>query len=104
MSGEPHHAEARQHLREALELAAKLQLAPLALAICVDFALLRTHANQKELALKLAALAEQHNASTFETRLRARQTLAQVGFDSTSRQGQPADLWAIVQELLTDNE
>ncbi len=104
MSGEPHHAEARQHLQEALELAAKLKLAPLALAMFVDFALLLFHSNQRELATKLAALAEQHDASTFETRLRARQTLAQVGFDSTSRQGQPADLWAIIQELLSDSK
>ena len=79
ISGEARHDEARQHFRQTLELAAKQQMAPLALDVCLGVARLLAHTDQIAHAVELAALAEQHEASTFETKEKARQLLAELG-------------------------
>lgn len=76
-SGEHRHAEARETFRQALELAIKHQLAPIALDVFVGVARLRVLAGATEPAIDLLALAAQHEASTFETRKRASQFLAE---------------------------
>jgi tetratricopeptide (TPR) repeat protein len=77
-SGEQRHAEARQYFRQALELATKYQVAPIALGICVGAAQLLAQAGDVEQAVELLALAEQHEASTFETREKARHYLTEL--------------------------
>ncbi|GIK43262.1 MAG: transcriptional activator [Chloroflexota bacterium] len=77
-SGEDHHPEATQYFRQALELATKHQAAPIALDICVGAAQLLAQAKNLEQAIELVALAEQHEASIFETRRKARHHLAEL--------------------------
>jgi len=83
-------------------------LAPLALEICVAVTQLFVQAEDHELAIDYLMLAEQHEASTFETREKARQLLitllAQAPPEAEQVAGSPGrqwDLWAAVQELLT---
>ena len=71
------HAEAKQHFRQALQLATEHQLAPIALDVCVEAAKLLAQSGKTEQAVELLALAEQHEASTFETREKARHHLAE---------------------------
>lgn len=77
-AGEHRHPEAAQYFRQALELATEHQVAPIALDICVGTAQLLAQTGEMEHAVELLALAEQHEASTFETRRKARQLLAEV--------------------------
>jgi tetratricopeptide (TPR) repeat protein len=77
-SGERRHAEARQHFRQALDLAREYEVAPIALDICVGAAQLLAHMGGLEHAVELLTLAEQHEASTFDTRERARHHLAEA--------------------------
>jgi predicted ATPase/DNA-binding SARP family transcriptional activator/Tfp pilus assembly protein PilF len=77
-SGEHRQGEARDYFRQALELATEHQLAPLALDVCVGVARLRAQTGKREQAVELLALAARHEASTFETRERARQYLAEL--------------------------
>jgi predicted ATPase len=118
-SGEQRHAEARQYFRQALELATKYQVAPIALDICVGAAQLLAQAGGVEQAIELLILAEQHEASTFETREKARQRLAELMNQAPSEAAEATtapsevvvriqkrekarDLWAITQELLAE--
>ena len=89
-SGEDRHAKARQYFRRGLELATKLQVAPMALDVCVGVAQLLTRAGDVEQATELLALAEQHEASTFETRQKARQHLAELEDQLSVETGQAA--------------
>lgn len=76
-SGQHRYAEARETFRQALELAIKHQLAPIALDIFVGVARLRALAGAIEQAIDLLTLAALHEASTFATRKHARQFLAE---------------------------
>jgi tetratricopeptide (TPR) repeat protein len=106
-SGAHRHAEARQHFRQALELAIRYGLAPIALDVCVGVArLLAYHGNLIQ-AVELLTLAEQHEASTFETRAKARHQMAEMRdalsgamAQTTTDQEQTPDLWGTVQALL----
>jgi hypothetical protein len=62
-----------------------------------------------EPAVELLALAEQHEASTFETREKARQLLAELmgqlppeTAQAAQARGQTQDLWATTQALLAE--
>jgi predicted ATPase/DNA-binding CsgD family transcriptional regulator len=110
-SGEQYSEAARQFFRQALELAAQHQLAPIALAVCVDMAKLWIQTDPIEKGTALLTLARQHEASTFETREKAHQALAQMtnplSSDSpqfTQSKEQTADLWATVDELLGEDK
>ena len=103
--GEDRLAEARDCFRQVLDLTLAYQLAPIALDVYVDIAHLLVHAGIVELAVELLTLAEQHEASTFETRERARPKLAELTDKlpvetAQSTQGQTQDLWAATRELL----
>jgi predicted ATPase len=76
-SGEQRHEEARQHFRQALELVTKHHVAPIALDVSVDVSPHLARTGEMEQAVELLALAEQHEASTFETRRKARQFLTE---------------------------
>jgi tetratricopeptide (TPR) repeat protein len=99
--GKARHAEAVQHFRSVLELAARHQLAPIALAACVDMAELKLQTGNVEGAINLLTLAEHHEASTFETRKRARQLLEQTSSSMPDAHSQ--ELWEIVQQLLAED-
>jgi tetratricopeptide (TPR) repeat protein len=105
--GEHRWAEASGLFRQALELALAHQLAPLALEICVAVTQLLVPVGHTELAIDSLVLAEQHEASTFETREKARQLLVTLlarappeAQQVTGSQGRQRDLWRGVQELL----
>ena len=107
-TGEQRHAEARQHFRQALELATKHQMAPVALDVCVGVARLLAYDSNLMQAVELLALSEPHEASTFETREKARQLLVTLLAQAPPEAEQVArspgrqwDLWGAVQELLT---
>jgi tetratricopeptide (TPR) repeat protein len=97
-------AEVRQYLRQALTLAAQHRLAPIALEVCLGMGRLLAQAGEAEQAIELLALAEQHEASTFETRQMARQSLAEVverlPAAASQTQGRALDLWETVHNLL----
>lgn len=107
-SGEQRYPEAWQYFSQALALATKHHMAPIALDVCVGVALLQKQAGNMESAVKLLTLATHHEASTFATREKGRQLLATM-LDQLPREapqvarfsGQERDLWAIVQEVLT---
>ncbi len=106
-SGQHRHAEARDCLRQALEIATDHQLARLALDVSVDVAQFLAQAGEIESALNLLALVEPHEASTFETRLKARDHLLRLGAElpPDRRQADPAqrqtpDLWATLRMVL----
>ena len=108
-SGEHRHAEARQHFRQALELSTKHQLAPVALDVCVGVARLLATAEKTEQAVECLTLAEQHEASTFETRKNARQLLRELIDQLQSEtaraaqtRGQSVGLWAGARLLLAE--
>jgi tetratricopeptide (TPR) repeat protein len=77
-SGERRQTEAAQHFRQALELATKYHLAPIALDVYVGTARLLAQTGELEQAAELLALAGQHEASTFETRRKARRLLPEL--------------------------
>jgi serine/threonine protein kinase/DNA-binding SARP family transcriptional activator len=118
-SGEHRQAEARRYFRQALELSTQHLMAPVALDVCVGVARLRVQAGELEQAVELLTLTEQHEASTFETRQKARQRLAELVDQApvevakiatapsatvivTQEQRQARDLWTTVQELLAE--
>lgn len=105
-SGEQRHEEAIQRFQQALELATAYQMAPIALDVCVGVAQLLAQAEDVERAFELLALAEQHEASTFETKEKAQQLLAElVGrVPPEMDQGQVQELWDTVQNLLAELE
>jgi predicted ATPase/DNA-binding SARP family transcriptional activator len=70
--GEDHHSEARACFRQALELALAYELAPVALDVFVLVAQFLARLRNETFALEILALAEQHEASTFDTQERAR--------------------------------
>lgn len=67
--------EAGRHYAEALELALRQGLAPVALDVLAGLARLWSQAGRAEQAVELLALAEHHEASTYETRQDVRQQL-----------------------------
>jgi predicted ATPase/DNA-binding SARP family transcriptional activator len=108
-SGKHRHTEARDHFRQALELATQYQLAPLALDICRSVAQLLAQTEEIEQAVELLALVEQHEASTFETRKKARQFLAALTDQlpaemagAAQARGQTRDVWGATQDLLVE--
>lgn len=98
--GDHRHAEAQDILRQALELAIKHQLAPLALDVCMAVAPLLASAGKPEQAIDLLALASQHEAGTFDTRMKAGDQLMQMGRQADQPQQQTLDLWTTVKTLL----
>jgi tetratricopeptide (TPR) repeat protein len=104
---EPRHAEARRYYRQALDLSLKHQLAPIALDVFVGVAQLLACVGQMENATELLALAEGHEASTFETQKNARSNLAKLVDQLVSEQarvaqarGRTLDLWTSVGRVL----
>ena len=69
---------ARQYFSQALQLALKHRLAPLALDVFAGVAEVVAPAGESPLAVELLALAEDHPASTHETRERARLRFGQL--------------------------
>ena len=105
-SGEHRRAEVRQYFWQALEPAIRYGLAPVALDVCLGVAQLLADTNQMEQSVELATLAEQHEASTFETKEKARQFLVELEHQMPSEpalaaqgRGQMQDLWATAQTL-----
>jgi hypothetical protein len=99
--------EARQTLQLALELAIRHHLAPTALEVCVTVAPLLASAGKLEQAFGLLALASQHEATTFDTRMKARDHLTQMRGrypperrQADQSQQQTLDLWTTVKTLL----
>ncbi|MCB0212553.1 MAG: tetratricopeptide repeat protein, partial [Anaerolineae bacterium] len=108
-SGEQRHNEARKYFRQALELSTKHQVAPIALDVCVGVAQLLAQTEDIEQAVELLALAEHHEATTFETKGRARQLMAELAdqwpaeiVQTVQRRGQTQDLWTAAQALLAE--
>ncbi len=85
--------EARQAFRQALQLAVKHQLAPIALDVFVCVAPLLERQGETQRAVELLSVAWHLPASTHETKKNARQRLAELGAASTtiSAQGQTPD-------------
>jgi tetratricopeptide (TPR) repeat protein len=77
-SGKHRRPEAAQYFRQALEVATKYQAAPIALDVCVKAAQLLVQAGNLEQAIELLTLAEQHEASTFETKQEVSRHLAEM--------------------------
>lgn len=107
-SSDHRHPEARDYFRQALDLATEHELAPIALDVCLGMSQLLAQANEMEQAAELLTLAEQHDASTFETKEKARRLLAELESQLSPAtpgvakdQEQLPDLWAAVQTLLT---
>jgi tetratricopeptide (TPR) repeat protein len=105
-SGDRYHVTARQCLRQALESAIEHQLAPVALAVGVSVAPLLTMAGEHENAAELLSLAQEHEASTFETRMSARQISRNLASTRppekvwAAQVREPsADLWARMHRL-----
>ena len=106
-AGEHRHTEARNCLRQALALALEHLLAPIALDACLGVAQLLAQYGRKRTRRQLLALVEQHEASTFETRKKARHRLIELvdqlprlGTRRAQNQEQTLDLWTAVQTLL----
>jgi predicted ATPase/DNA-binding SARP family transcriptional activator len=106
-SGERHHEEARQRLRRALELAIQHRLAPVALDVGVSVALLLRMAGHDEDAAAYSSLAHEHQASTFETRMNARQLSRKLAITRPPEKAsagqfrdRSGDLWARMHRLL----
>jgi predicted ATPase len=105
-TGKYRHAKARHYFWQALGLATKHKISPIALDVCVGMAqlLLAGTGNPKQ-AVELLTLARQHEASTFETKERARHHLAELADQlapEAVRGAQGQDLWTTVQELLAE--
>lgn len=64
--------------RTALELALQHHLAPIALDVCTGVALLAARAGDLDQAVELLTLVERQPASTYQTRMSARQRLAEL--------------------------
>ena len=95
------YAEARQYFRMALELTTIHQLAPIALDICVGAASLIVQTENPASAVELLTLAVEHEASTFATKQRAQQLLAQMPAQMFDETPQLPDLWITIEKLLT---
>lgn len=76
--------EARHYFGQALELAAEQKLAPIALDVFVGIAKLLALAGKVELGIELLSLAKYHSASTFETKEKAHQQLAELTVNLTA--------------------
>ena len=107
--GEPRRVEALETYRRALELALAHELAPIALDVFVGLATHLAQSGELEQAVELLALAEGHEASTFETREKARrhlvELLGQLSPDeagAAQSRGQTLDLRAAAQLLLVE--
>ncbi|NCF66971.1 MAG: tetratricopeptide repeat protein [Chloroflexi bacterium] len=108
--GERRHMEAIDFFQQGLEGAVKHQMAPLALDIFVGVVHLLADAGEMKRAVELLVLAEQQEASTFETKERARHLLAELAaqlppgeFEAAQALGQQKELWtAHTHELLVE--
>jgi predicted ATPase len=85
-SGESRAREARRAYGEALQLAIKHQLAPIALSVFVGAAQFYVRADRVQRALELLTLAARHPAATHETQEMARRSLAELTGTSASAQ------------------
>jgi predicted ATPase/DNA-binding SARP family transcriptional activator len=106
-SGEGHHVEARQCFCQALDLAIEHRLAPIALDVCASAASLLATPEEEEKAAELVSLVNGHGASTFETRMNARQLvrarkLRPKKVSAAHVPGASVDLWARSQLLLAE--
>lgn len=92
-SGDERQAEAGRHYAEALDLALRHQLAPVALDVLVGSAAHLRHTMTAGEAIALLALARDHPASAFETRGRAAALLAEFapGGDDRAEATAPPD-------------
>ncbi|MDQ4076600.1 MAG: tetratricopeptide repeat protein [Chloroflexota bacterium] len=70
--------EAQHYLAQALHLATKHRLAPVAIDVFVSVAACLAREGETERALKLLALAEHHPTSTYESKEKARKHLAEL--------------------------
>ncbi|MEZ4672892.1 MAG: hypothetical protein R2932_01450 [Caldilineaceae bacterium] len=95
------YVEARQYFRMALELSTVHQLAPIALASCVGVASVFVPTGNQTGAIELLMLAQDHGASTFATKQRAQQLLAQMPAQVFDETPQLPDLWITIERLLT---
>jgi tetratricopeptide (TPR) repeat protein len=108
-AGKHRHAEARHYFRQALELSAKHQMAPIALDSCVGVARLLALRGKTEQSIELLSLAKQHDASTFETRKHAQQLLTELidqlqpeTVRAAQARGRSIELWAGAHLLLAE--
>ena len=83
--GHARQAEAASYLARALRLAARHRLAPVALDAFTWAALLLARLGESERAVELLSLAESHPSSTYETKERAVQQLADLAPDLPAR-------------------
>jgi predicted ATPase/class 3 adenylate cyclase/Flp pilus assembly protein TadD len=106
--GGSHLEEARNYYSQALVLARKHELAPIALDVFVGFAgIMRREDNQAQQAIELLSIAVEHAASTHATRLAAQKQLAKLASAAnaeplrrSSAPGQRLD-WQIAASQLT---
>jgi len=95
-------AAAKALYKQSLELAVKHRQAPTALGIFVGLARLLVEAGELPKASELLALVMHHSASTFETKEKARQLLANLNVDLSSeakrKEHQTVDWQATVRE------
>jgi tetratricopeptide (TPR) repeat protein len=98
--GSDRYPEARLYYRQALELTTVHQLAPVALDSCVDVASFFMQTGKLTDAIPLLTLAQEHEASTFATKQRARQLLAELSPQGIDEIVKSLDLWATVEKLL----
>ena len=108
VSDERHHGEARRCFQQALALAIEHRLAPVALDVCASVAPGLAMAGETAKAEELLSLANEHEASTFETRMHARQLWAKMVGKPSSEKPWAAhgrgsvDLWVRMHLLLAD--
>ncbi|HEX6383212.1 MAG TPA: tetratricopeptide repeat protein, partial [Anaerolineae bacterium] len=106
--GEHQRPQARQYFSQALQLALKHRLAPVALDVFVGVAELVAPAGEAPRAVDLLALVEHHPASTHETREKARMRLSQLSaampipdIQTARMQGQALDWREAASSLIT---
>ena len=101
--------EAKQCLGQALEIATKHQLIPIALDVCVSMAQMLILTEDMAQAVELLSLVEHHQSSTFETKEKARQLLAEFADELSSPSTQAAQArgktldWEQVAQRLIDD-
>jgi tetratricopeptide (TPR) repeat protein len=83
--GDARQAEAASYLALALQLAARHRLAPVAMDAFTWAAMLLVRSGEKEQAVELLAMAERHPSSTYQTKERAAQQLAELAIDLPAR-------------------
>lgn len=105
--GEHRYGEAIDYFRQGLEGALEHKLTPLALDVCVGAAHLLAHVDEMDRAVELLGLTEHHEASTFETKKRARRLLteleaqSQIGIIGKAIRSD-IDIWVVASDLSAD--